>query len=790
MKAGLSLLVLLAAAGAAPGQAARPSPAVDDENVSRAIQQAVGYLYAAATPEGIWDPLPPPDMTLRGGQYPAGQHFGGRTALVLYALATAGQQGDPRFRKALDWLMKQQLVGTYALSCRLQLIHQLRQPEEYRTVLLRDARLLERGARAARGGLMWDYVPPPGGDPKRLGDFSCVNYAVLGLWAASDERYEVRGPIWHGLERCYVLGQHRNGGWAYRLIDPANPTHAHQTVTGAMTAAGIASLYLIIDHSYARRGGLGGFRSTPAYKSIQRGLEWMAEGFSPATNPGRPNWFNTYYFYNCERVAAAAGLKYFGEHDWFREIAANLLRAQAANGAIPYRTEAQYGGAMVDTAFALLFLAKGSAPIIFNKLQHGGDWDNHLRELAALTGWLAKLSERPANWQVVDLAAPAEDLTDSRILYIAGTRPLEFTPAQRDKLERFVELGGLLLFHPDTAAGGFAGSAARLLAQMWPKLQLTSVDLTTHPIGSIYLPLKDARVRLQQLASPTRVFAFVVHGAPANAWERREYVSGREMFALGVNLHYFANDRAPLNEMPTKLTRFAEVFRGPAPAAGRSVTLARIKYGDNPHRWDPEPLAFERFARLLAAREGVGCQVKVVAPEQLPAAGAKLAHLTGVDAVEFTEAQWDAIDAWLKGGGTLIVDQAGGPGPKPGASPLAASAPTGPSATFDSAFRQLIEQRYGREALLLMPSAHPWLAGLDKVGYRNVMLQRRQSMRPKLEWMKLDDRPAIIYSPYDLTCGLLGCPNPLVSGAGEKGAYEIVSRLVLGAAALEGKGTR
>jgi len=533
----------------------------------------------------------------------------------------------------------------------------------------------------------------------------------------------------------------------------------------------MASLYLVLDQVYIRRGRLGSYRKTKAYAAIQKGAGWMAKNFSATVNPGWDE-FTTYYFYNCERVAAAAGMKYFGTHDWFREIAATLLKVQKANGAISYKTPARYGGVPVDTSLSLLFLAKGVAPVVYNKLRHAGDWDNHLRELAGLTDWLSKQSERPANWQIVNLKVPAADLTDSRILYIAGARPMKFSDAEVARLKRYVDLGGMLVFHPDKPSPGFNASARRLLQKMYPQLELTWVDMKTHPISKVHAPAT-GRIRLQQLASATRVRAFVMHGQPATAWARRQSKTARYAFDMGAALHYYANDRAGLKEMPSKLTYFAEDFRTPAPATPRVVTLARVRYGDNPHRWDPEPAAFERFARRLAAREQVNCRIKTVTPDQLASAGAKIAHLTGVDDPSLTKAQWDAIDKWLRAGGTLIVDQAGGP-------------PRGKAGAFDDAFRKLIADRYGEDALDLL-IAHPALKGLGKVGHRNVMGLRRRKLAPRLEAVRIGGREAIYYSRYDLTCGLLDCPNPLVSGMDGPAAQEVLSRLVLSAAGMKRK---
>ncbi len=763
--------IAIIAAVLAPSLTCRADGTVNEQSVKQAIDNAVGYLYSIRNKEGVWDdPAKPADFKVaqKGGRVRnlMNVNWPGKTALALNALASAGQQNDPRFKKALKWLMEQDMIGTYGIGMRMELVHRLRSGQTYRHVLKKDRKFLLRSMRADKIGTMWQYVPKPGTCfYSHIGDFSNTNYGVLGLWAAGNERLEIPGRVWRGLEKTYVGGQSADGGWGYYHIRHRSQNN---NSLASMTTAGIASLYLVIDQIHTRRGKLGSYRRSDAYKSIRRGIKWMENNFSATINTGGYGdlkQFVTYYFYNCERVAQAAGIKYFGTHDWFREMAATLLKAQKTNGSIPYRTSSNYGGVLVDTSFALLFLAKGSAPVIVNKLRHDGDWDNHLRELAALTGWLAKHSERPANWQVVNLKVPVEELTDSRILYIAGTKPLKFNEAEREKLKRFVQLGGLLVFHPDTASPAFANSARKLLVDLWPELELTNVNLTRHPLGKIYLPIKDSRLRVRQLASPTRVLAFVIHGAPAKAWERRMYVEKRDMFVLGANLHYFACDRASLKKMPTKLTRFAEIFAKPFPATNRTITLARIKYGDNPHLWNPEPLAFERFSRLLAAKKKIKCEIKVVTPEQLAGSGAKVAHLTGSGDPTFTKQQLDAIRAWIDAGGTLIADQAGGYHKKS-------------KNAFDAAFRKIIADWYGQDALRPMFSRHPMLRGIEKVTYRNVGGSRRKKIRPELECVRQGKRAVIIYSIYDLTCGLLDCPNPLVAGASADGAYEILSRLI------------
>src|SRR5690606_8028793 len=60
-------------------------------------------------------------------------------------------------------------------------------------------------------------------------------------------------------------------------------------------------------------------------RSLERGLQWMQHRFTPADNPGQSSRHFYYYLYGVERVGLASGYKYFGDRDWFRQGAAELL---------------------------------------------------------------------------------------------------------------------------------------------------------------------------------------------------------------------------------------------------------------------------------------------------------------------------------------------------------------------------------------------------------------------------------------------------------------------------------
>ena len=59
------------------------------------------------------------------------------------------------------------------------------------------------------------------------------------------------------------------------------------------------------------------------------------------------------------------------------------------------RGAAAHAAAVVNTSFAILFLAQGRAPIVMNKLEYDiagkdGNWNQRPRDVANVTRWIGK----------------------------------------------------------------------------------------------------------------------------------------------------------------------------------------------------------------------------------------------------------------------------------------------------------------------------------------------------------------------------------------------------------------
>ena len=104
-----------------------------------------------------------------------------------------------------------------------------------------------------------------------------------------------------------------------------------------------------------RQGG----RSTPTSSA---GIDWMASHFQVGENFGNGQQWKYYYLYGLERAGRLTGIRFFGEHDWYREGAEELVHDQdKLHGLLagrPVRAATRWS----RPASPLLFLAKGRAP--------------------------------------------------------------------------------------------------------------------------------------------------------------------------------------------------------------------------------------------------------------------------------------------------------------------------------------------------------------------------------------------------------------------------------------------
>jgi hypothetical protein len=743
LKAPVARRALLAATLAlglvAGGAAFADEPEVTDENVEAAIQRAAAWIEARRSSAGHWET----------GTDLKERHWAGDSALALLSLLYAGR--DPReaaLADSLDWLGAQTLNGTYVYGVRAHALA-LVPGRKYRPRLQEDLDWLLKavGPRGTDAAGAYNYTPI---EPGRAGrwDNSVSQFGVLGVWMAADAGLSVPDSYWEIVGEHWLQTQNTDGGWGYQ---------GHNSVsTGSMTAAGLAALFVVLDQRYAERPREAGGLLT----ALELGLTWFGREYGPDNPHGEPEW-RYYYLYGVERVGAASGHKYFRSQDWFRGAASHLLKTQKADGSWPGT-----GGYMSDlrnTAFALMVLCHGRAPLLFNKLEHGEDWNAKLRDVAGLTRYASRMLERILNWQIVRLDGPLEDLLEAPVLYVYGEAKREFNEVEIQKIREFCQRGGLVFAVAGKNSDEFIRSFETLAARALPEYRVRPL-VRDHPLfnGEVQFEIKDPPP-MRQVHNGVRTLMLLAERDLAAAWNRQQPRGSLEQdFQLAANVYLYATDK---HTMRSRLQVPAIPERGVSPE--RTLRLARLKY-DGP--WDPEPYGWTRLAAYLKNEAGtrllVSTGVTLDSPELREFT---VAHITGTTRFELTPAELRGLRQFLSAGGTLLADPAGG------------------APEFIRALEEQVGQAMSGEphvlptdSAVLTGAGVPGAVDLASVAYRRAARTAARGQNyPLLRAFLSARRPAVIYTPLDLSAGLLGTQAYDVRGYEPDSALRIMRNLLL-----------
>jgi hypothetical protein len=275
-----------------------------------------------------------------------------------------------------------------------------------------------------------------------------------------------------------------------------------------------------------------------------------------------------------------------------------------------------------------------------------------------------------------------------------------------------------------------------------------------------------------ELQSPSKVPFYVVsNGARALAvhteadlarsWQTRSMASDRQAFEAAANVVQYLTAKGSLRHRGT--SNWPEAVKD-LPEDAPSVKIARLKFdgADN-----PEPLALERFGRRMARDYDVRVHVTdMIAIDKLQARHTPLAMISGTGRLELTRGQLGILHAYVKDGGTLLIEAVGG------------------DEKFGRSAQRLLENYFGRNTLGELPLFGPLyrLKGIE-IGKVDLRKRRRKLLKrgaaPRLRGIFFKERAGIIFSPEDISEGLLGCPVFDCEGYAPESAFRIMRNIVL-----------
>jgi hypothetical protein len=751
---------------------------VTDEDIQQAIDKGVAWLFAQQTDKGWFSTL---GYFAYGGanSQPDSRDIGGLEAMAMMALtfAPVDIKTDERMKKGFEALLQFDMPTLYCRAPRVIVIARLfkklgrEQQERALAVLRADVDWIIK-AQNKKG--TWGYRDKT---PETYGwDFSNTQMAILALSEADMAGlYELPKEPYERTQQIFLDSQRKDGGWNYGMRggfqDRKEPNPDDPEIVpyvngpypngsyGSMTAAGTATLFITRDFLYR---GIGcpcknGQSARPVAKldeSIDRGCAWLGKNFRPEKNPfGASNW-NLYWLYSCERVGLAAGIKYFGQRDWYREGAREVVGSQRPDGS--------WSQSIPDTAYAICFLAKGRAPILLNKLKHNGLWNNHPKDAANLAKHVGNRKEQPFHWQVVNLEVPATEWHDAPILYITAEANPKLTDEEKKKLRQFTDSGGTIFLEASCANRNVVTWIQTLAKELWPEWELDPLP-KDHALYSSDTKLPRP-VPLLGMSDGIRTFLFVSNVDVSCQWNTMAVTKNTELFDLGTNLYVYSSDHRPLRARLAgvqKVARKAYVDTRIAPGKKSTIHWARVKHGGDWYtgrNYDglgvlaaslaTGNVASDSPAALLEGGDAVAGAAVIklepsgeMDPSALEATKVELAYFGARQGMTLSDAEATAMKKYLQDGGLLFVEAIMG------------------DKRADAAWRALA----GQLGLKMLPvgKTDPLLTGqlegatgypVDGVKYRFSLREERIGKPdPELYRLVLGDKTVGVYSPFDVT---------------------------------------
>jgi hypothetical protein len=273
---------------------------------------------------------------IRGEESPwnYANHPVGTTALVVLALHASGaSRKDRDVKAALKYIVGEPVPQkTYECGLVAMALEVVNARRYKRHIGACAKRLIS--TQLADG--MWGY---PTGD----GDNSNTQYAVLGLRSAARADIKIPKRVWKAIRQHFLRTKAYEGGWSYR-----KPVGKQTGCSASMTAAAVTCLLICLENEGLKIGN-------PEDRALREAID---SGFTALGKIMKLDTDALYALYGIERSGILGRRAVMADKPWYAPGAKRLLDEQGRDGF----WRAGYNEA-VQTAFAILFLKKATAPI-------------------------------------------------------------------------------------------------------------------------------------------------------------------------------------------------------------------------------------------------------------------------------------------------------------------------------------------------------------------------------------------------------------------------------------------
>lgn len=782
------------------GQRAAIAAEVTSAEVENSIKRAKQFLVSKQSGDGSWS-----------ADFAAPRYYVvGVTSLATLALLNAGMSmEDEPIDKAVRYLRSIKEPDpdqVYEISLMIMALVAAKDGNRDIPRITQLAAKLEAAQFTAgnfNGGWGYDLKGTGGGDN------SNSQFAVLGLREAAVAGVHVDKAVWERIRRHWLAAQSGDGGWNYHMAD-------RRSNTGSMTVAGIATLSILEtmlrdEKDLNPDGTPNCCGESKPNDALERGIGWMERNFSVGHNPGAHGTWLLYYLYGVERAGRLSGRRFFGAHDWYREGARFLIDRQSQRDGRWQEGRLGTSDAIVGTSFGLLFLSKGLAPVLINKLKYGDEapvvrgrrraadaaaaagnssaWNQHSNDIRNLTEHISTLDKWPKllTWQQVEIrkvlaGGGVQDLLQAPILYISGTDNPAFSDEEIELIKNYTNQGGFIFAVNNCNGAGFDLGMREMVKRMYPEgeveLKLLPPD---HPVYRAEYPLEGEGTELWGVDLGCRTVMVYSPDDHACLWDKISFFPTNDRpveftsriiksTKVGVNVVAYATGREPFDKLNRPEAQ--DVADAQDQIQRGFVQIAKLRHTGE---WNAAPNALRNLLTALNEAAGMVASTK---QRDLTAVDQNLfkypvLYMHGRSNFTLMAQERAQIREYLNRGNVLFADACCG------------------SPKFDAAFRTLITELYPDKKFERIPANHELFStdiGFDirKVKRRSPESGNANSAldanlyegEPFLEAIEVDGRYSIIYSKYDISCALERQASVACAGYTHEDAVRIAVNII------------
>ncbi|MAE61160.1 MAG: hypothetical protein CMJ49_07370 [Planctomycetaceae bacterium] len=380
-------------------------------------------------------------------------------------------------------------------------------------------------------------------------------------------------------------------------------------------------------------------------------------------------------------------------------------------------------------------------------------------------------------YAVKPLSSPGFDPVDIPLLYMTGDYAFALSESEVENLRKFILDGGTIIFNAARGRDEFSLSVVREMKKVFPQKDFMKLPLD-HPIYNARYRIKQVLVlvngvqftrapEIYSLDVGTRSAAILIPGGMGAAWSNDKYhpagkhIVGESAVRLGVNLVSYV---LGITEYGRFMAQEFPVYTG-ASRDGDVVRFAQVRYAGS---WDVNPVLQNAVMQGLKDNTGIDVDYAphVIALDDEAIGDYPLIFITGHYDFEWTDKQITGLRDYLNKGGTLVASAAAGLKP------------------FDEAFQRELKRVFSDQDLIELPPSHPlFAAGWNRIGrveYTSPALRDDPTLQfPEFYGLFIDDRLAVIYTPFDLFSAVNRESNAYAKGVTSDDALRVALNIVV-----------